>query len=733
MKNIKNLLRISSTINFIMGVSLLTQSYIYSAFFFVLGFIFLIFSNFTDEELQRNKTLILVVGIITIPLNFISSMLLIIASDKISTYMKKINGKNAPPVIYKKVIDKETKKIDILLKLGVGMVLISGILFSTTSWDFISNTIKSFVLIAFGLLFILLSIFTESKLKLYKSSYMYWILGISFFLLGIIAMLYFGVFGTYLTYDGNGRYLSYVITYFTVFGLSIATYLKYPKNYIIYVIYTSIVLIITNIFKYFNIDNTFIVIVISTIIFFINAFVKEEKVLSKFSKILSYLLFVFILNNISKSNDLLILIASLINIINLSYLTSKEVSGESIINLFITYILLISSIYNTNALGDYKELLLFMLITVHTLFIKFNILKVTKAYNNINYIIYTFSSIIVLIISYSINEIFGLSISIIYLITNLLLSRTYSNSNDIKWAIIFEPLTIFLVLICIFDLKVLDFDISFSLFMSINALLYSLIYLIIKNNKYKIVYYTAVIISVVLAVLTNPFDKDLITSLLVIITSICLFISSIKENKTPLIVISYLLLLLSFYNITTITNILDLNKVLSSIIFTWIIIIFIILSKNKIIKYISYFALFIPIYDVIGYFDFSIYYKLIVESILVLYCTFLITKLLCKNDTSKNIVGTIGIVLSLYLLFFIQNYVVGIYIGIIGIITILIGCFIKNRKPIFITGIVITIVNIVVQLGNLWEEVPFWLYLLIGGLTLIGIVTYKEITKNKEK
>ena len=697
MEDIKKLFRISSTINFIIGVSVLF-SYICSAFFFALGFIFLVFSNFTDEELQRNKTLILVIGIISMPLNFITSVISLVAIDKITNYMKKVNGDNAPPVIYKTVKDKETQKIDILLKLGVGMVFISGILFATTSWAFISDAIKAFSLIAFGLLFIVLSIFTEAKLKLYKSSYMYWILGVSFFLLSIIAMLYFGIFGTYLTYMGEGRFLSFVITYLTVFGLSLATYLKYPKNYIVYVIYMSIILIITNIFKYFSIDNTFTIIVISTIVFFSNILSKEDSILSKFSRILSYLLFVFILKNISKSSELLILIASLINIVNLYYLTSKEEVGESIINLIITYILLIVSIYNTSILGDYSNFLFFMLITLHTLACKFNILKVNKIYNNINYIFYTISSIIVLINAYSINEIIGLSISIIYLLTNLLLSRNYGNSNDIKYAKGLEPLSILMVVISIFDLSYLDsLDIEVSIVFTIITIIYSLLYLIIKDSKYKIVYYVATIVGVVLAVFANSFDNNLITSVLILLPCICLFISSNIEKNNPKLVFSYILVLTSIYNITTITNVLDLNVILSSIIFAWILIVFILLSKNDLIKKISYFAIILPIYDSIMYLDFEYAYQAVSISIMVLYITFLITKFLCKDDNLKGIIGTIGIVLSLYGLVFINNFVVGVYIGIVGIIAILIGCFKNNRKPMFITGIVITIANIFIK------------------------------------
>ena len=42
--------------------------------------------------------------------------------------------------------------------------------------------------------------------------------------------------------------------------------------------------------------------------------------------------------------------------------------------------------------------------------------------------------------------------------------------------------------------------------------------------------------------------------------------------------------------------------------------------------------------------------------------------------------------------------------------------------------------NIIVQLQTVWEKVPFYLYLLVFGLGIIGFVSYKELKKiNKEK
>ena len=57
----------------------------------------------------------------------------------------------------------------------------------------------------------------------------------------------------------------------------------------------------------------------------------------------------------------------------------------------------------------------------------------------------------------------------------------------------------------------------------------------------------------------------------------------------------------------------------------------------------------------------------------------------------------------------------------------------KVHKSLFNVGIIITVVNIIYQLQNLWETVPFWLYLLIVGLGLIIFVTYKETKKIDNK
>ena len=90
-----------------------------------------------------------------------------------------------------------------------------------------------------------------------------------------------------------------------------------------------------------------------------------------------------------------------------------------------------------------------------------------------------------------------------------------------------------------------------------------------------------------------------------------------------------------------------------------------------------------------------------------------------------------GIIFAVLEVAFISNYTIGIYIGTIGIMTILVGYYKKKQTYFFNTGIIITITNIIYQL-KIWNQIPFWLYLLLGGLSIIGFVTYKEMKKNQK-
>ena len=117
-------------------------------------------------------------------------------------------------------------------------------------------------------------------------------------------------------------------------------------------------------------------------------------------------------------------------------------------------------------------------------------------------------------------------------------------------------------------------------------------------------------------------------------------------------------------------------------------------------------------------------------SLLILYATFLINKFFVKEKENINVVTIIGTIIGLFPVIFTVDISIGLYIGIIVITKIKPKFKIVLYLVLTIKSIV-TIINIIIQLFDLWSQIPFWLYLLIAGLGLIGFVMYKEIKKSK--
>ena len=156
MNKANKLIRLSSIINLFLGV-LTIKIPIYREILLISGFILFILSN--EEYETISKKALYLIAIILLPFNIISSIIIFISSDNLKNNYNQIN---APPA---KLLDTENKKIDILLKLGIGMIFLSGILFATSSWNFINNKFKVIIILILALFFLVLSIFSEKKLK----------------------------------------------------------------------------------------------------------------------------------------------------------------------------------------------------------------------------------------------------------------------------------------------------------------------------------------------------------------------------------------------------------------------------------------------------------------------------------------------------------------------------------------------------------------------------------------
>ena len=163
--------------------------------FFGLAMVFFVASSKSVEDLYQSRNGYLIYGIIHLIFNQLAGILSIVAVSMIENefnrkYPINTNGPNQyngpynnynnqynynnqmynnqpyyqqplKPKKHKENVDPQARKIDILLKLGVGMVFVSGILFATTSWSIITDLIKLIVLTLLGFMFLVYHYFQK--------------------------------------------------------------------------------------------------------------------------------------------------------------------------------------------------------------------------------------------------------------------------------------------------------------------------------------------------------------------------------------------------------------------------------------------------------------------------------------------------------------------------------------------------------------------------------------------
>ena len=718
----RDYLKAAAIINFAFGmIGMLIQYYYLSIFYIVTGIIIFYLSSSQDETLANAKMIIFIIGLLLLPVNLISSVIIISSISSLN-----INNNNGPPVVIKKVMDPEMRKIDTLLKLGVSMILLSGILFATTTWNIISSGGKVSALLCFSVIFMIISIITEKKFKLYKSSYMYWIVAMSFLIFGFISVFYFKMISIDLSYSGIKKDLAFFVTFFVIAGLSLATYLKYSKDYLLYTFFTVSLLGLSSIMHFIIPDHIIITTIISTIIFII-IMRKSNSKLYIYCKDISFLTAIYTAIIISKSSSLICLLAAGVNILTQIILTRNE-KEQSIIRLVIIYLLGIISIINLQLTVSSLYFILFIIYSILTITIKYKMIIEDDNYCRINYILYLTLSFFAISITYQQEPIICFLINLTLLVEHFLLPEIIEDTHNMQYSINFQPLCIFLSALTLYNVigNIYSYNIIIQQVFAITSIIYCIIHFTIKE-KSRYEFY--LVLSVGINLFFLMIEQDIISIVLIILPIIYLlrdgFINNIERKKY----ISFIYLLVYLYTLLFSFKICSTDIIINSSIFLWLLIIFIIFIKDKNIDKINYITIAVPLLNITS--EISEYqdYFYIMLSVIILYLTFIIITFFIKNQKDKEIIAVIGIILSVLFIILIPSYIIGIYIGILGLIVILIGFYKKEYKQLFTTGIAITVINIIIQLREVWEIIPFWLYLLVGGLSIITFVTYKQINK----
>lgn len=691
----------------------------------VIGIILLSNSFLSLEELNKNKVSLIIIAILSILLNQIAAILIFVSLDEISSAKK--NSINSPP---EEQVSSESKRIDMLLKLGLAMILLAGILFATTSWEIISDLLKLIALLIMGGAFLGLSKFSEVKLKIERTTKAYFILGISFFILAWVGIGYFAPFSDWFSYHGEGNALVYFITFILVAGAFYLVNHKFKDNECLYLGHASMYLSVFALLSFFGLKPMYVLLIMSALSVALNFIPRTEKLssLQNFNKIVSFLYWPIIITESFDANFIALVVTSTINIFNMIYIAAKDNdNAENFFAAVVSYALIFISLINIPY--DIDDLLaVFIAMTTFSLIIKYNPFTKNKYLIGTSQIIYHFISLIIIFIYFLDTSIESIIITGVYLVANIVNSLDLTKTND-QVDLRYQPFVIFYFVYSIlnyFCFKVMEID--FILVLAVCTLIYSFINFISKKETIKNYYLVFTIIAAVLTYLTNLVSLNFIAGSIALLAAIYIYLQTYEKSEEGKI-FSYIFILLSIQALCTQLLPITYGSLLSLMIF----ILLILIIKDKKLDVVNYVALVVPLLTIIENLDYQyLIFKTIAINLLALYILFLILKFFVKNKETKDIVAAIVYPVIICAIIFERELAYGLYIGIISVAIIFITFNEEEYKKTFYASIIITVLNIIVQLWEFWGLIPFWLYLLVFGIGIVAFVTYKELNRSNE-
>ena len=333
------------------------------------------------------------------------------------------------------------------------------------------------------------------------------------------------------------------------------------------------------------------------------------------------------------------------------------------------------------------------------------------------------------------------SIPIIMIISNL--SFNYSIKKDLSMIILIPSLLIltrkFLNALKENDKIVLEFIFISALALSITSPSIMFIYLILLyvvalllKKEYTLsskTYFNYLIFFSIISFLNVSVDKldnlymiGIIT--LLVINQILFRILYEKRN----IIFEAFHSIISLVLIICLINNLGFNNFISSIISIILFIILYLIYADERMKYIVISFMVYPLNLLLKTIDVNVIKDILSLFIYMIPITLLLRKVFNVEEDVSNIIE--GVILSLMFVMFIFNInlQVGLTLGIISVLSIIIGLVFKY-KSYNITGYVTLILTVIIQTFELWGKMPWWVYLLITGIILVVLAALRESKK----
>ena len=629
-------------------------------------------------------------------------------------------------------MNRQTKNLGYVLNFAgiIMFIAMLGIVLSNKNISYESGAVflGLFAIIQFFLSFIIMK---ELKLELSSK----WFFGIGF----VSLLMIFPVLSRsdllsefFETEGAIYIYLSIISIFVGIFSI-IVSYV-YKNIEFIKVTYVSFFVLISLMFKYYNVDMFYIIIALSVLVFFLNIFAYKKSIYTV-SKLFTFIIpciMIVLFENMSVINALIFIVITLANIIIvMSRNKDMETSLLSLLlifgSLFLFDMILFNKVNYDISLPIVTSIhLLVILIIEYFEFVKKNIL--VDSYKIVNYI-YLIGVTAILINHTMYAYLVSSALILISMIANKILFK------DDKFNTYALPVGIMFIIITALSFISKNYiSISYNLGLFIVNMALILLYKFNKDYGLKIVY--SILIAVILTnlvLLSTNTILNFILNLGVILVDY-VFVTLFDDKKNSLI--DYMLY--AFLVILPIVQINDLpvNHIKYLILgFLYMILLY----KNSHDRIKSAFSVVTLLVVLSLYIDGVIsvpwLYELIVVTISIV-GIYLFSYLVIPSDNEKRLFNIIvtDVVLTDLLTYRSVMYV-DIYILVIALVMILYSIKREDNKLYLVSGLIYAFVGLASMLSSL-SNIPLFMYLFLVGFVLMISVIFlikDESKKNQNK
>jgi len=695
--------------------------------------VFLYIASLDDNGMREKKNWILTFSILAFCTgNLIIGILGIIAFNE-------LRG----PSLYteKKVVDKRMRKMSLLLTLGVVLIVVAGVIFATSTWEILDGFVKTCVLIVGSLLFFGISSLAENKLKLTKSAVTYYLLGLFFAVTAYLAAGFFELFGTWFSFEGAGQELFISSLCFFLMLVALMTYWKYRKSGILYVVEFAATVGVVYLLSFVNVSGAWILLI--TLLFFGILVLVNQKAklptLTIFSNgafivaVIALLQYMTTVTDVKL--DVIVTTLSVVWTATLLYVVAlkRETMCFRILAPIVTVWLLTELLLFTgaNGLAFLTKFAVMVLIVFAIGLAKREdklLFNVTLGVTDLAFV-YLVLDALRLDFGY-----FALTSAIALLVISFIVGFS-GKLSEFHFERFVEPIKLILLTYVIYDLLSGTSFKENALFLGIIALLFAVMQLF-KNGLMKNVYFVLALGFALITGISNLSSNAIVMPGFVAITFAILFLSAhrnmtLKYFESIIYAFFTLSLFMVVYRHTT-----DITTMLfyfSALILLYMVL-GLILHKNQLLRTVSFTSALFPLYAFANGVELSEEVMACVAALIVLLVIMSYTRGVLKGASWEfiNFVELFVIGLWFVALIFNADLLQGVVIGAVAILFVLVGYKSEEMWSYYYLGIGATILNLWIQLEGVWSKIPFWTYLLLAGLVLVGFVTYQEYSGHKK-